>query len=133
MPLVNCPACGRPVSVHAAACPNCGHPQSVPAPPARPDRTLLIVLGAALVVVALVGGIGWFVLRALSANAEARRHPPPEGLGDYQGGGESPTPEPRPPPPREERVNYQEVVDPPAAPPVAVAPPADADGTRELS
>jgi TonB family protein len=108
MPLVNCPACGRPVSVHAAACPSCGHPQSIPAPPARPDRTLLVVLGAALVVVALVGGIGWFVLRALSANAEARRHRPPEEL-----------------------VDYEEVVDSPAAPPVAVAPPAD--GTLELS
>lgn len=108
MPLVNCPACGRPVSVHAAACPSCGHPQSIPTPPARPDRTLLVVLGAALVVVALIGGLGWFVLRALSANAEARRHRPPEEL-----------------------VDYQEVVDSPAAPSVPVAPPAD--GTLELS
>jgi TonB family protein len=109
MPLVSCPACGRPVSVHAAACPNCGHPQSLPAAPARPDRTLLVVFGAALVVVALLGGLGWFVFRQLSANAEARRHRPPEEL-----------------------VDYQEVVDSPAAP-VAVAPPAGADGTRELS
>jgi len=110
MPLVNCPACGRPVSVHAAACPSCGHPQSIPAAPARPDRTLLVVLGAALVAVALIGGVGWFVLRQLGANAEARRHRPPEEL-----------------------VDYQEVADSPAAPPAALAPPADADGTRELA
>ncbi len=34
MGLVNCPACGSPVSTAAAACPRCAHPMAAPAPAA---------------------------------------------------------------------------------------------------
>jgi hypothetical protein len=38
MPLIECPACQRPISTEAAACPQCGHPNRAapPAPPPAP-------------------------------------------------------------------------------------------------
>ena len=39
MPLIDCPACGRQISVEAEACPQCGHPNrraATPAPAAEP-------------------------------------------------------------------------------------------------
>ncbi len=38
MPLIDCPACGRQISVEAEACPQCGHPNrpATPAPAAAP-------------------------------------------------------------------------------------------------
>jgi predicted amidophosphoribosyltransferase len=32
MPLINCPACGREISIEAEACPGCGHPNRPRAP-----------------------------------------------------------------------------------------------------
>jgi hypothetical protein len=32
MPLIDCPACGRQISVEAEACPQCGHPNRPKAP-----------------------------------------------------------------------------------------------------
>jgi hypothetical protein len=34
MPLIECPACGRQISVEAEACPQCGHPNRPTAPAA---------------------------------------------------------------------------------------------------
>lgn len=35
MPLIECPACGRQISVEAEACPQCGHPNRLTPPPRR--------------------------------------------------------------------------------------------------
>jgi len=36
MSLINCPACGRQISVEAEACPQCGHPNRPAAPTGPP-------------------------------------------------------------------------------------------------
>ena len=36
MSLINCPACGRQISVEAEACPQCGHPNRAAAPTGPP-------------------------------------------------------------------------------------------------
>src|SRR6516162_11386402 len=36
--LVNCPACGRQISIEADACPQCGHPSRLPAPTAATTK-----------------------------------------------------------------------------------------------
>ena len=38
MALVNCPACGRQISIEADACPQCGHPNRLPAPTAATTK-----------------------------------------------------------------------------------------------
>jgi len=64
---------------------------------ASPNRTLLVVLGAVLVCVALVAALGWFAYRQLGARAEARRHRPPEELVDYPEVPPAPAAAPLPP------------------------------------
>jgi hypothetical protein len=70
--LVKCRACGRDVSVNAAACPNCGDPQRPQPPAVKTRRTASIEIMErlnawlfwALVAFALIGIAAVFVMRA---------------------------------------------------------------------
>jgi hypothetical protein len=57
MPLIECPACGRQISVEAEACPQCGHPNR------RPLRGLLTIIAtvihAVLALVLFLGLLFW--------------------------------------------------------------------------
>jgi hypothetical protein len=60
MPLIECPACGRQISVEADACPQCGHPNRLkPQGLAWPFAIIATVIHAVLAFVLFFGLLFW--------------------------------------------------------------------------